>query len=545
MTRARSWLPLAAALLALDVSVTFVNLWPTPAISWHGRLSIELAALVVVLAIAGRRGEVSRAVVNILAAVWTLLVLGRYAEVTAQGLYGRDVNLYWDLRFIPDVAAMVARVAKAWLVIVVVAAAAAALALLFAIVRLAIARLAAAVSDRAARRRLVSGAALLTIFFVAERAGVWVAARDIWNTPEPLFPTPVTVTYARQIRVVAQALAGAPALPQSPPMDSDLSRVAGADVFLIFIESYGAISFDHPEISRRLAPARNDFAAAVAETHRSVVSAFVESPTFGGGSWLAHLSLLSGIEVRDPETNATLMAARRDTMARAFGRHGFRTIGLMPGMRQSWPEGSFYGFDAIYSAAKLDYHGPEFGWFAIPDQYSLARLDAAEIAAQPRRPAFVFFPTISTHFPFLPAPPYQPDWPRMLASNRPYDGPSIVRAYDRQPDWITFIPGYAVALTYDFATIGGYLRLRADRDGVMILLGDHQPPALVTGEGASHDVPVHIVASRRAILDRLESHGFRRGMTPQAPAIGHMHALLPILLDAFGDRPPAASRPTP
>ena len=50
------------------------------------------------------------------------------------------------------------------------------------------------------------------------------------------------------------------------------------------------------------------------------MSAFVESPTFGGSSWLAHISLLSGIEVRDPDTNAKLMTAHRDTLVRAFGR---------------------------------------------------------------------------------------------------------------------------------------------------------------------------------------------------------------------------------
>ena len=32
----------------------------------------------------------------------------------------------------------------------------------------------------------------------------------------------------------------------APPMASDLARVKGADVFLFFIESYGAVSWDRP-----------------------------------------------------------------------------------------------------------------------------------------------------------------------------------------------------------------------------------------------------------------------------------------------------------
>jgi len=71
---------------------------------------------------------------------------------------------------------------------------------------------------------------------------------------------------------------------------------------------------------------------------------------------------------------------------------------------------------------------------------------------------------------------------------------------------------------------------------VMILLGDHQPPAAVSGEGAPWDVPVHVIASRRSLLDGLIAHGFREGLTPSRPTLARMHELLPVLLDAFGDR---------
>ena len=96
-------------------------------------------------------------------------------------------------------------------------------------------------------------------------------------------------------------------------------------------------------------------------------------------------------------------------------------------------------------------------------------------------------------------------------------------------------PGYAQALDYAYASLGGYLRLRADRDFVMVLVGDHQPPAMVSGEHASWDVPVHVIASRPAVLDGLVSYGFRPGLAPQQSAIGKVNDLLPILLDAFGD----------
>jgi hypothetical protein len=442
--------------------------------------------------------------------------------VTAPALYGRDVNLYWDLRFIPDVVSMVTRVAHPWLIALSSIVVFAVFALAFLLVRTAWARVGRAMQHVRERRVLGIASAILIVLYALQHFSEHVP---------PRFAAPVTAAYARQARFAITAMTASTYVPPSPPMDADLARISGADVFVVFIEAYGEVAYTRPDIASALAPARAQFAAAVHDTHRDVVSALVESPTFGGNSWLAHISLLSGIEVRDPDRNARLMTERRDTLARAFARRGYRTVALMPGLRLGWPEGAFYGFDEIYGANRLGYEGPEFGWFAIPDEYSLQRLDAIEVAKSPRPPLFVFFPTISTHFPFSPVPPYQPEWSRMT-ERRPYDGPSIVRAYGRELDWVNFAPAYADAIAYDLRTIGGYLRLRADRDFVFVVLGDHQPAAAVSGQHASWNVPVHVVASRRDVLERLRADGFAPGMTP-ARAIGKMHALAPLLLDAF------------
>src|SRR5262245_4678004 len=534
----RRWVALCAAVLFLDVSVTFTNVWPTPAISWHGALSIELAVCVLALACStlwfgGGSGVLRRILVS-LTLFWIALIVGRYAEVTAPALYGREVNLYWDLHLMPDVAAMVTRVAPWWLILLVCLVAATFFWLLYRGTRWAMQRVAAGLAHETERRVLVGFAVVTMVVFVGERllgrTRIVPGQLDVHRVT----PAPVAPTYARQLQPGTAALTRSRSLAESPSMESDFTAVSGADIFLIFIESYGAVSYERPEFAAALAASRARLDAAIHATDRNVVSALVESPTFGGGSWLAHLSLLSGIEVRDPDTNFLLMTQNRDTLARSFSRRGFRTIGLMPGLRQTWPEGAFYGFDDIIGADRLAYTGPEFGWFAIPDQFSLDRLDAFEVAKPSRPPLFVFFPTISTHFPFIPTPPYQPDWSRMTSA-RPYDGPAIVRAY-KEPDWTDFGPGYVEAIAYDLATIEGYLRKRSDRDLVMILIGDHQPPAAVSGEGAPWDVPVHVIASRRPNLDGLVAHGFATGLTPSRPVLARMHALLPVLLDVFGDR---------
>jgi sulfatase-like protein len=534
----RGWAALVVALVLLNASLTFENLWPTPWVRWDGALSLELAICVLLWTAVsrwtpGRPGSATRW----LTVIWMLLVFGRYAQVTTPALYGREINLYWDLRFIPEVVAMVARVVPVWLVTLVAAAVALALTLSYRVLRWAFRQLARAMGDARARQTLALVSAAVILLFAAQRMNA--------RTPRtPEISTPATVTYVRQIQLITEALAGSRSLPDSPAMTSDLAVVKDAAVFLVFVESYGAVSYDRREFADALSESRTQLLKAIRETNRDVVSAYVESPTFGGSSWLAHVSLMTGIEVRDEDVNTRVMIQRRDTLVHAFSRGGYRTVALMPGLWHSWPEGAFYGFDEIYGAVELDYHGPAFGWYMVPDQFSLGRLDALEARRASRAPLFVFFPTISSHFPFSPTPPYQPDWERITDAH-PYDRSDMMNAYLDQPDLINFGPDYVRALAYNFTAIGGYLRKRADQDIVMIIIGDHQPAAAVTGEGASWDVPVHVTANRREVLDRLVARGFRPGLTPVRPRLGAMHTLLPVLLQAFGEPGPSIGHRAP
>jgi hypothetical protein len=538
-TRVARSLALIGALTLLNASLSFHNIWPTPAIGWRGELSIELA-VVLLMMIAARRWfpPPSRTALRWMTAIWVMLVIGHYADVTTPALYGRDINLYWDIRYMPDVAAMVVRAAPLWLIALATMAVVLVVVLLYLTLRWSLGRVAESLADPRARRWIGISATAVIVVFAGQQLIAGFSSAVYPFEPAIAFATPVTQTYARQARLVVDARSGSKSLGASPPMNGDLALVQGADVFLVFIESYGAMSYEREDIAPNLAASRARLEAAIRDTGRGAVSAYVESPTFGGSSWLAHLSLMSGVEVRDAASNASLMTQKRETMVTAFERHGYRTVALMPGLRQRWPEGGFYGFDDIYGAARLDYRGPEFGWFAIPDQFSLARFEALERSRPSRSPLFVFFPTISTHFPFSPTPPYQPDWARML-TDRPYDGRAIVDAYAHEPDWTSFGPGYVNAIAYTYATLSGFLRATADRDRILILLGDHQPAAAVSGEGAPWDVPVHVIVrtggapDRSRILDRLAARGFRRGLTPQRPALGRLHTLLPVLLDAF------------
>jgi hypothetical protein len=534
------WTTALVAIVLLNTSLTFYNVWPTPRIRWQGHLSAELAAVIVALALwLGAAGSTAprRRMVKALAGVWVALVIGRYLDVMAPALYGRPINLYWDARHLGAVAAMMTdSIPVAWL-LAGLAAMVVGLGLAYVVAWCAWTAIVTSMTHAGDRRLLATAAALLLAVWGGQRLGTFAPE-------QPGFSPTVSQAYWRHARILGtQLVKHSAAIATSREVtQSDLRNVRGADVYLVFVESYGAVSYDRRDVVDRIAPYRARFDQDVRESGRQVVSAFVDSPTFGGSSWLAHVTLMTGVETRDEDTNVLLMSQQRDTLVTTFARQGYRTVALMPGLTKRWPEGAFYRFDHVYDTAQLAYAGPRFGWWTVPDQFALARLDLLEHEAQHDAAGagaggtrFVFFPTTSTHAPFGPTAPYQPDWTRVV-SDHPYEEPAVQEALSHPPNYEDLGPSYANAVSYAYSSIGGYLRRHADRDLVMVMLGDHQPAAFVSGENAPWDVPVHVIASRPELLDRLRAHGFHDGMTPPRRAIGPMHQLLPTLLDAFGNR---------
>lgn len=527
--RARDWLALAFALFVLNSGLTLHNVWPTAWVRLRPELSIELPVLVLALvAWASFVRPVGRLAWAVLTALMLVLVVGRYAEVTAPALYGRPVNLYWDAEHLPKVGAMLAEVAPLWLVAVGALGFVALLTTLVAAIAWCIGCVIDGLRAQPTRRAL--GALSLGVIglFVVSYAFDWRMGYR--------FSLPVSETYLQQARFMLDARAADRnrALPIAPLTPSKLSRLEGDDVLLMFLESYGAVTYDTPAIARVVAPARDELAHAAADTGQYVVSGFFTSPTFGGASWLAHSSFMSGLSVTDTGDYMLLLTQQRETLPKLFDAAGYRTIAVMPGMKNAWPEGAYYGFDAIHGERELAYRGPDFGWWRIPDQFSLASVAAIEARNASHEPLFTFLPTINTHIPFLPVPPYQADWSRLLSAE-PFDEDAVKASLARTPDWEALGEPYAESFAYTFTYLAGYLRERPSSDEILILIGDHQPAASVAGLGARWEVPVHIVTRRADIAADLVSAGFVYGvaLAPRQGSLGTLPDLLALLLRTF------------
>jgi hypothetical protein len=541
------------ALLFLNGMLSFKEWWPTPGVLPDHRLAPEFVCLwLALLAAVGLAGPLSRRAVAGFTLVYMLLVVGRYADVTAPSLFGRPINLYWDGAQIPRFLWVSAQDLAWWQSGAALAAVLLLFWVLYRLLRLAMAVTAQEAVPYALRRPWVWGlTAAAVVLVTANYAGV----QATW----PVVSKPVIPTYWRQAKLLAAAFSPrqlTEVLPPSTTLETALAAppgaalgaLAGRDLYLMPLESYGAIAYDHPEAARRLAPARAQLAADIAETGRQVVSAFVRSPTFAGGSDLAHLSLLSGLDLSDPLRHDVLLTTDRPTLMTLFRAQGYETIGLYPALSWDWPERAFYGFDTFLEGRSLDYRGPTLGYWHIPDQFTLARFEQLQPRGAEVPPRFLFFPTITCHLPFSQVPPYQPDWQRVLTP-QPFDEVELGRALAEEPDWLNMFPDYLRMMEYSYRWLGGFLRLPEPRETVFVLVGDHQPAANVSGEGAPWDVPVHIVARDAALLARFAALGFYPGLEPPRAPLGGLHDLTALLLTAFAQDAPttltAGAAPAP
>jgi hypothetical protein len=527
----RNWTGLVLAVYVLNFALTFHNVWPTLAITTYHEVSIEIVVLILSLALLSRHFRpITTRMMTVFAVLLTLMTLARYIEVTAPALFGRRVNLYWDAQYLPHVTAMMVEVAHPLQVIGITLASVLGLSGIFIALRRALVRITNGFKRPGEFRVMVSAMVILVIVFAEGYSGL-PKQRVI------MYSIPITKTYWQQAEFINSVLANEAnnVLPDSDPLGySELPRLGKSDLIVQFVESYGAAAYDTPGISSELAPYRNKLDQAVRDSKRRVVSAFIVPPTFGGNSWLSHSSFMTGLEINHLSTYELLVTQERRTLSDRLSGLGYRAVALMPGLRTEWPEGEFYGFEKIYGEREIDYRGPEFGWWRIPDQFSLARLAEQELAKPNRDPLFLLFTTISSHLPFRPIPPYQSDWPRLLSSD-PYDKTALNLSLSQGPDWTNMQPAYAETLAYTYTYLGGFMKDHPDDDFVWVVIGDHQPPANVSGQGVRWDVPVHVISSDDEIIEALIKLGFQEGMTPAHDPVSTMHELPVKLLTVFAE----------
>lgn len=322
------------------------------------------------------------------------------------------------------------------------------------------------------------------------------------------------------------------------PGEHLLTALRGKDVVVVFVESYGRVAIEHPAIAPTVGAALEDGARRLAGAGFATRSAYLTSPTSGGGSWLAHATLLSGLRVDNQQRYDTLVASDRRTLTSAFRDAGWRTVGVMPGVTRAWPAGAYFGYDEVHAADDMGYRGPRFGFATMPDQYALAFFERSVRSAPDRGPVMAVIPVLASHSPWSPVP-RRVEWSQVgdgsVFASMPHGDRAPDTIWKRPPDEVR--ADYARSLEYSLGTLVSYLETHGDDDLVVIMLGDHQPATIVTGDTGGHDAPISIATRDAEVLSRLAGWRWTPGLRPGPTSpVWPMNAFRDEFLAAFSPR---------
>ena len=321
------------------------------------------------------------------------------------------------------------------------------------------------------------------------------------------------------------------------PADQLLAGFTGHDLVVGVVESYGRSVLEKPGMAKLVDPTLAAGTRQLAAAGFTAKSGFLTSSTYGGGSWLAHGSFQSGLWIDNQSRYRQLISGDRLTLTNAFHRGGWNTVGVEPGNTRAWPEATFYGYNQVFDNRNLGYRGPRFGWSNMPDQFTLKAFQD-QVYAKKNGPLMAELTLTSSHEPWTPVPQML-DW-NALGDGSVY-GPMALRGENRSTLWKSPAKTqaeYAKSIAYSVQSLISWATTYGDDDLVMVFFGDHQPVPLVSGHGASHDVPITIVAKDPKVFDKISSWGWQDGLkpNPQAP-VWKMDEFRDKFLTAFGRQP--------
>ena len=81
--------------------------------------------------------------------------------------------------------------------------------------------------------------------------------------------------------------------------------------------------------------------------------------------------------------------------------------------------------------------------------------------------------------------------------------------------WRPQAAAYGRSIEYTLSALFSFVQHYGDTNLVLVVLGDHQPSKIVSGDDPSHDVPISIIAHDPAVLDRIAGWGWVDGLRPE------------------------------
>jgi len=285
-------------------------------------------------------------------------------------------------------------------------------------------------------------------------------------------------------------------------------------VLLFIVESYGEGALADPTLAPKVRPELAALETELTASGYAAASSVLDSPTFGGGSWLAHAALNTGVRTENQLEYELMAVHHPPTLGDFFHDAGYHTVLVQPATQRQTVKRQYLNFDESFFGAAFDYRGPSFGWGVMPDQYIIDFVDRRELSVRAEaRPRFVEYALITSHAPWTRQASVVRDWSRVGDGTIFRDLP--IREHQTTWSHLEGASGaYADALVYDLEVLRRYLADRVKYDTLVIILGDHQPPGGVTGASNGHGVPIHVLSRKRSLVEPFVARGYTSGMVP-------------------------------
>ncbi|MFE6283589.1 CDP-alcohol phosphatidyltransferase [Streptomyces sp. NPDC057877] len=496
-----------------------------------------IVGVAVLLALPGRRSRTALAVLTGIG-LGSLTVLN-LLDIGFKEYLGRGFNVVLDWELLDDAQSYQKDTTGSAATTAATIAIGIAVLVLFAALILAAMRL----GDLLARNRTAATKGTLiagTVWITCSTLGLQVAG-------VPLAADRAADTLTTQSRRVKATLrdeaafakeAGQDVYGATPPAQL-VPDLRGKDVLFTFIESYGRSALEDPLIEPGVGEALETGKDALAGAGFHARSGWLTSATYGGSSWLGHSTFLSGLWIDNQQRYRTVTASDHLTLTKIFQKTGdWRTVGIVPGVQKGWPEAEFFGLDHVYDAFHLGYQGPKFSWSTMPDQYTLEAFQRLEHGKERDEPLMAEIILTSSHQPWAPLPTMV-DWDD-LGDGRLFEGIEKAGADPREvvPDSDRSKQEYGKSIAYSVTSLTQWLERYGSEDTVLVFLGDHQPLPRVSGDNASRDVPVSIVAKDPEVLDKIADWNWADGLRPAADTpVWRMDTFRDRFLTAYGSTP--------
>lgn len=530
-----TWL---AFLFFCVVSTVILNLPDHPdAIGLGGFLKLPLEAAGLGLLVLLISGKVRLLVIGLSSTILGLILFLKLADIGTQAAFQRPFNPYLDIKMIKD----------GWNLLSgslggpVTALALGVTLLVFIGLLIGLAQTMRHMGAARGNQRFL----FLGFFTLVTLAGLFaLSAPDRWAR----LPLPVEARagayLADRLSLVASSvedmrrfeldLAGADTVTVN---DTLLKAVRGRDVILIFVESYGRTAIEDPRYSSIIRPRLDAMAEELARDGYSLASTWVGSPTVGGLSWLAHGTFLSGLWLDSQARYDRLMISNRLSLNGLFSKAGWESVAVMPAITMDWPEAAWYGYDRILAAKDLAYRGQPFNWVTMPDQYTLSKFQRTIRDVPARKPVMAEIALISSHAPWTPVASLV-EWNDVgdgtIFNGQATSGETPAEVW-AEPEKVR--AHYIRTIDYSLQTIGSYIS-RFGEDALFLVIGDHQPAAIITGPNASRAVPLHVISRDKPLIERFNRRSFDNGLVPASSGttipMDRMRALLVETLSTPG-----------